>query len=209
MRDEVGDYDQNLVDRWFERGVERSSFSGRLVCAELADIAPKCPEFWASLAFMFQRKHLHGDAVDAWVIAADRCSEEGKRCAILFAAAHSWWDVHLENGRHGAKTEAWEHALASIEKAALLGVRSAQVHQWFAVLYQDVMETDLQLEHIASALRENDGHELEWEDFWFADEAIAEIRSYGDVLRTLVNRQQFERAGEVLQAAFSAGLSIK
>jgi hypothetical protein len=209
MRDEVGDYDQDLVDSWFERGVERSSFSGRLVCEELADIAPRKREFWASLAFTLQRKELHGDAADAWAIAVAMCADEEARCATLFAAAHSWWDVHLEKGPHGTKTVAWELALASIEQASHLKIRTVQVHQWFAMLYQDVGPLDLQFDHLASALAESDGLELDWGDFWFAHQSLTEVDTYDALLRRMVDEHRFEQAGNVLQVAFDTGLCIQ
>jgi tetratricopeptide (TPR) repeat protein len=208
MRNEVGDYDQDLVELWYERGIERSSFSGRLICEELSEIGPTPPEFWASLAFKLQQKKLHIDAGDAWEIAVARCQEENERCAVLFATAHSWWDVHLEKGGFSKKTDAWENAFTAIDKASRLNVRSVNVHQWFAVLYEDVGEKDLELEHIAIALRENNGCDLDWDDFWFAGEAVAEISTYDALLRELVGRLQFEKAGEVLQSALEAGHSI-
>jgi hypothetical protein len=209
VRDEIDDYDADLLEKWFDRGVERSAFSGRLIVEELDDIAPRTPEFWASLAFLLQRKELRSDAGDAWAIAAKHCKESEQLCRVLFAAAHSWWDVHLELGRAGAHTDAWEQARESIERASRLGVRAIEVHQWFVVLYEDVRETDRMFEHLAAALGETEEGRLDWSDFWFASEKICEIDSFDGLLRALVSTERYEEAGQVLDAAFAFGLALR
>jgi len=209
MREEIDDFDADLLEKWFSRGVERSEFSGRFIVDELSDIAPRSPEFWASLAFLLQRKGLRSDAIDAWAIAAKYSKESEQLCRVLFAAAHSWWDIHVEVGRAGAYTDAWEQAHESIERASRLGTRTIEVHQWFVVLYESVRESDRMFEHLAAALWETEDGRLDWSEFWFASERVFEIKSYDDLLRALVSNERYQEAGQVLSAAFELGLELK
>ncbi len=208
MRDEVPDYDPELLQSWFERGRERSEFSGRLVCEELRDIGPASVSFWGSLAFFLQRERLHGDAGDAWAIASEVCDSSDELCSVLFAAAHSWWDVHLSRGSAGNKSSAWESARASISRAVTLGERAEQAHQWLAVLYEDVNEVDEMHRQLALALRCGEGTPLDWSDFWFASESIFKISDYNSLLEAMLARKNYKAAGMTLSDALRFGFAL-
>jgi hypothetical protein len=77
------------------------------------------------------------------------------------------------------------------------------------MLYQDVGPLDLQFDHLASALAESDGLELDWGDFWFAHQSLTEVDTYDALLRRMVDEHRFEQAGNVLQVAFDTGLCIQ
>jgi hypothetical protein len=208
MRDEVPDFDAELLESWFERGVERSKFSGRLLCEELRDIGPSSVTFWGSLAFLLQRERLHSDAGDAWAIASEVCESNHELCSVLFAAAHSWWDVHLSQERVGNKSSAWEFARGSILRAVTLGERTEQAHQWLALLHEDVDEIDEMHRELATALKCSEGTPLDWSDFWFASESVFEISDYNSLLKSILARQNYHAAGMALSDALGFGFEV-
>ena len=201
----MGDYDSDLVEKWFDRGIERCHYSGRLLCEELGDVAPRDVSFWVSLAEFLRQKELLSDAADAWATAATRSSGPEQRFAVLVAAAQGFWGMHLAQGRSGLKTDAWELAWDALSQAAHLEPHSVQVQLGFAVLQHDVGDIGLTLDHLALALRYCGESELEWDFAWGgADEYLEELFAYEPLLRALLNHGRFEAAGRLLQAAFEA-----
>lgn len=205
----MGDYNSDLVEKWFDRGIERCQYSGRLLCEELADIAPRDVRFWVSLAEFLSQKDLLSDAADAWAMAATRCSEPQERFAVLVAAAQGFLGMHYAQSRRGVKTDAWELAWDALDQAAHMEPKSVQVQQGFAVLHHGVGDVGLTLDHLALALRYCGEAELEWDFSWGGnDEYLEELLSYEPLLRAMVSHGRFEAAGRLLQAAFEADLRV-